>query len=81
MWKIFTPPSKTGTSLHFQITGMHCVNCSLTIDAELEELPGVLAAQTSYAKAETRVTFDEQVTSVDQLRAKIRELGYEAAPK
>lgn len=32
------------------IEGMHCTSCAMTIDEELEDLPGVKRAKTSYAR-------------------------------
>ncbi len=44
----------------FKIEGMHCSSCAITIDMDLEDLDGVGKAQTSYAKSETEIEFDEE---------------------
>ncbi|MBI4991414.1 cation transporter, partial [Candidatus Gottesmanbacteria bacterium] len=36
--------------LVFKISGMHCTNCALTIDMDLEETEGVKESNTSYAR-------------------------------
>ena len=44
----------SGQEVVLKIDGMHCTSCSLSIDGELEDLPGVISASTSYAKSITR---------------------------
>lgn len=63
-----------------QVHGMHCASCAMLIDDELEELEGVKASSTSYARQRTDVDFDESRVGVQQLVGKIAELGYDAHP-
>lgn len=65
-----------GSTATLRIDGMHCVSCSMNIDGALEDLDGVLEAKTNYAKAETRVVFDEKKIDEKRLRATIVALGY-----
>ena len=60
----------------FKIKGMHCVSCSMNIDGTLEELSGVMSANTSYAKSETKVEFDKQKTNEQKIKQAILALGY-----
>lgn len=62
----------------FQIIGMHCTACALNIDLDLEELPGVESAKTNYAKSQTEITYNPQLTTPDQLIAAIAKTGYTA---
>ncbi|MBI2196377.1 cation transporter [Candidatus Daviesbacteria bacterium] len=64
----------------FKITGMHCSSCALTIDMDLEDLPGVKSASTSYAKAETEVEFDPDKVTDNLVLTTIKKSGYEAVP-
>ncbi len=64
----------------FKITGMHCSSCSLTIDMDLEDLPGVKSSSTSYAKAETEVEFDSDKVTDNLILETIKKSGYTAAP-
>lgn len=64
----------------FKITGMHCSSCALTIDMDLEDLPGVKSASTSYAKAETEVEFDSGKVSDALILETIKKSGYTAIP-
>lgn len=63
----------------FQITGMHCSSCAITIDMDLEDLDGIKKAQTSYAKAETEVEFDPSKLSDDLILETIKKSGYKAS--
>lgn len=60
----------------FTISGMHCSSCSLLIDGELEDEPGVVSARTNYVQGSTQVTFDPQLVSEEKLQAIITKLGY-----
>ncbi len=63
-----------------RIAGMHCASCAMAIDLELEDLPGVAEARTSYARATTAVVFDPARVGLDAIIAAIRQAGYAAQP-
>lgn len=62
----------------FQIQGMHCVSCAMSVDNAIEDLPGVKSATTQYARQVSEVEYDEQQVTEAQIIAAIREAGYEA---
>lgn len=62
----------------FKITGMHCSSCALTIDMDLEDLPGVKSSSTSYAKQVTEVEFDSDKVTDDLILQTIKKSGYTA---
>jgi copper chaperone CopZ len=64
----------------FTVTGMTCTSCAMSIDEELEDLAGVTYSETSYAKAQLDVTYDESQVTPDRIMGLVRELGYEARP-
>ena len=72
--------STSVTSQRFVIEGMHCTSCGITIDWELEDLPGVSEASTSYAKAVTDVTYDPSVTNEHDILSAIERAGFTARP-
>ncbi|NCN06654.1 MAG: heavy metal transporter [Candidatus Pacebacteria bacterium] len=72
----FLQKKPEGEQVLFAISGMHCVSCGMNIDGELEEIPGVVRAETSYAKGTTTVIYDAQQVGVSQLQAVIAKLGY-----
>ncbi|MCL5784192.1 MAG: cation transporter [Patescibacteria group bacterium] len=62
----------------FKITGMHCTSCAMTIDMDLEDLEGVKASDTSYAKMETEVEFDPDKVTDNLVIETIKKTGYSA---
>lgn len=65
-----------GTSITLKLDGLHCSSCSLNIDGEIEDLPGVLSVSTSYAKQESIITFDPKIANPAQFSVVIEKLGY-----
>jgi Cu+-exporting ATPase len=65
-----------GQSITLKIDGMHCMSCSMNIDDELEDTPGVIEADTNYAKGEAKVNFDPAKTNLGQLKKAVESLGY-----
>lgn len=63
--------------LKLKISGMHCTSCAFNIDGELEDL-GVKNASTSFAKQLTEVEFDEKDVTIEDMKATIGKLGYQA---
>ena len=64
-----------------KIEGMHCSSCAMNIDFDLEDLEGVKKCQTSYAKQESEVEFDEEKVKVTELLTQIQKSGYNAKVK
>ncbi len=62
----------------FQIRGMHCVGCAMTVDGALEDLPGVKSARTNYARQVAEVEYDERKVTGARLIEAIRAAGYQA---
>lgn len=60
MFDFLKKKATTGEELRLKITGMHCTSCALNIDGVLEETEGVIAAETSYARAQSKITYDPQ---------------------
>lgn len=58
---------------------MHCTGCAMSIDGDLEDnVQGVKSANTSYAKQETEVEFDEKEVKVVEIIQTIEKTGYKA---
>lgn len=62
----------------FQIEGMHCTSCAMTIDWEIEDVEGVRESRTSYADGRTTVIFDPAVASESEIAAAITRAGFRA---
>mgnify|MGYP001609631013 CR=1 FL=1 len=61
-----------------KIEGMHCSSCAMNIDFDLEDLDGVLAVKTSYAREETEVEFDPEKLQLEEILKQIQKTGYKA---
>jgi len=64
----------------FQIEGMHCVGCAMTVDGALEDLSGVKSASTNYAKQFADVEYDERKITEAHIVKAIKEAGYQGKP-
>jgi len=62
--------------LILKISGMHCSSCSLRIDGDLEEIEGVVTANTNFAKGQTEVQYEESKVATDRLVEVIKKAGY-----
>lgn len=65
----------------FKIDGMHCASCAMNIDFELEDLDGVKSSNTSYAKQENEIEFDENKLNLENIISQIEKTGYKAELK
>lgn len=73
----FFQKKPVGTTITLKLSGLHCSSCSLNIDSELEDLPGVISTSTSYAKQESTITYDPKLTGPAHFKPIIEKLGYE----
>ncbi len=65
--------------LTLPITGMHCANCSSTIERNLKKLDGVAETNVNYATEKATVTFDPTTLKMDAIIKKIEDVGYGVA--
>jgi len=73
----FFKKKPVGKTITLRLSGLHCSSCSLNIDNKLEDLEGVLETYTSYAKQETKVTYDPKKVKISQIKDIILSLGYD----
>ena len=59
------------------VEGMTCEGCEKTINASVESLPGIGEVESSHVEKYTRVKFDKNSTSVEEITQKITDTGYE----
>lgn len=84
MINIFSKNKEEQSKTHrviFQIQGMHCVACSLNIEGELEDTPGVRSASANYARATCTVEYDPALIDEDWIIAIVKKLGYDLTPQ
>lgn len=60
----------------FQIRGMHCVGCAMTIDGALEDVPGVKSATTNYARQVVDVVYDDSQVTEELMVGAVEDAGY-----
>jgi len=83
MFNIFTKKTKSeagNSQITLKIEGMHCTSCAMNIDDALEELDGVISAQTSYAQGKVAIEYKESLVNVKSLIDTIEKDGYIALP-
>lgn len=67
--------------IKFDIDGMHCSSCAMSIDMDLEDLGGVVEAKTNYAKQVSEIEFDDNKISIEKILEQIEKTGYKARLK
>jgi Cu+-exporting ATPase len=60
-----------------KLSGLHCSSCGMSIDNALEENTAVSEAATSYARAETKVSFDPALIDIEGIKKIINKAGYQ----
>lgn len=67
-------------NVEFQLVGngrMHCAGCETRIGYALRRLPGVREVHASASTQRITVALDPAAVSVEQVRARLQQLGYE----
>lgn len=64
----------------FNVEGMHCATCPVTVKAAAEGIGGVTAVRVSMDDAKAWVTYDPARTNPGAIAAAITESGYKATP-
>jgi len=75
MFNIFKKKMQ-GEVIKLKLSGLHCTACSLTIDDELESIPGVISASTNYARQESVINYEPTKVEPTLFRSTIEKLGY-----
>ncbi|UTF55782.1 heavy metal translocating P-type ATPase [Natronosalvus rutilus] len=65
-------------TVHLDITGMTCANCSGTVGDALESLDGVIEANANFATDEGSVEYDPETVSLAEIYETIEDAGYGA---
>lgn len=66
--------------LFFKISGMSCAACAARLEKALNSLPGVTEAQVNFASQTLRITFDPEKLSLEALKEKVKQEGFELLP-
>ena len=66
-------------TVQLSLQGMHCASCAQLIERTLKKVKGVESVSVNYGTERAHVTFDREAVSIDALRTKVSEIGYEAS--
>ncbi|GAA5439877.1 copper-exporting P-type ATPase [Deinococcus caeni] len=72
-----TAPTTATQTAEFTVQGMTCAACTARVERGLNATPGVTGASVNLATERAHVTFDPALTSLRDLSARVRDLGYE----
>ena len=67
----------SATTIDFQVTGMTCGHCEMSIREEVSEIPGVQDIQVSAQTGKLNVTAEGEIDDAKVLAA-VEEAGYSA---
>ena len=59
------------------VNGMTCEGCENAVNAGINDLDGIATVESSHKEKWTKVKYDENLTSVEEITASITETGYE----
>ena len=69
------------TSQEFEISGMTCGHCVMTVEKTLKNIAGVQSAKVSLENKNAVVVFDSELTNSDRLTAAFEQTNYKAKVK
>lgn len=59
-----------------KVTGMTCGGCVNSLTRALKSINGVDAVQVDLSTGDTQVQYDENLTSLEQLKSAVKNAGY-----
>lgn len=65
-------------TITLKTSGMHCPSCSMLIEMNVGDLPGVETVKASHADGMAVVTYDETQVDAARIESEIRAAGYDA---
>lgn len=64
------------TTTEFQVTGMTCGHCEMSVREEVQEVPGVTGVEVSHQSGQLTVTSEQPVDEAAVIAA-VEEAGYQ----
>ena len=61
----------------FTVTGMSCAGCVAAVQKQLQQAKGVQEASVQLLEGRTLITYDETLTSPEQLQKEVQSIGYD----
>lgn len=66
-----------GETIFLEIKGMHCPDCPAKVERTLSKLDGVNQVAVDYEEENGYVTYNQNLTSIDDITERIHGLGFE----
>ena len=63
--------------ISFEILGMRCASCAITIEKTLKKMKGVKSARVNFANKRATIEYDPSILSVIDLKRAIQNIGYD----
>jgi len=60
------------------VHGMHCAGCEAVIENAVRQLPGIITVIADYGLDRVSIRFDDELTAIDTIIARIESQGYQA---
>jgi len=70
-------PAAEWVEVTLNVEGMTCDGCENAIKAGVEALEGIASVESSHEEAWTKVKYDKNSTSLEDIEGKITDTGYE----
>jgi copper chaperone CopZ len=67
-------------TIELTVPDISCDKCKANIEGDLAAERGIRQVSVDIATRHVRITYDQQLTSPERLRARLSEIGYPAAP-
>jgi copper chaperone CopZ len=65
-------------TVNIKTSGTHCSSCSMLIEMNVSDLPGIESVKASHADNLTVVTYDPAAVDAETIAQEIRNAGYDA---
>ena len=65
----------------FQLQGMSCASCASRIEQAIQEVSGVSECNVNFALSLATVSYNSQITNINQIQQAVTEVGYSAVLK
>ena len=75
-----TAAPAAGEPLHFAVYGMSCESCAKTATAKLNDVPGVVEANVTFASKQAVVQAERGQVDLAAIQSALKTLGFEALP-
>ncbi len=65
-------------TIKFDITGMHCANCAMTIERKLKDVKGIKSIRVNFSNNTGMVTYDTDIINKAHIFKQTKDIGYPA---